>query len=230
MSKSKKRQGQSARQANMVVNPGRRMPNTRVRGSLSTNTIIKGNEAVVPLTTNGTAGIGTLIVPMIPGNINARVNSPISAVSALYSNGKYLPGTSFHYTPTVGTTTSGAVHICYIDNPELMLLAYIREAESRTAGNNNFANFVRSQSNSKTFAVWESFSVPINSLVRRKMFNVNTTIVLGESGNVLEFERSIQGMFLIAIEGGPPTNGVAVGRPWLNSTIALEGLRGAIDT
>lgn len=230
---TKKSRSRTTRQANVRFNPERRIPRAGIKGAITNTTTLKGNEALFGVNITATAGRGCFILPLLGGNAAQRVNSPIARVSSLYSNYKYLPGTTFHYSPSTGTTTPGVVHCCYIDNPELFKLAYEAEAQTNApvGSTNAFLDFVRSQHNSKTFAVWESFAMPINPVTRRKMFNVNETILLDRFGNVEEFERSIQGMFLVAVEGGPADSiGVSMGRPWMNTAITLEGLRGTLDT
>lgn len=208
-------------QANKVTNPGRRNVRTTVRGSVTKNTIITGNENFGSISTIA-GGVGAFNCVMSAGTGLGRVNSPIDAVARLYSNYKYLPGTVFHYVPAVGTTTSGSVTVAYVDNAEVMAAAVLASITPAT-----FGDFVRGAANAKTYSIWESFTYPIMPAVR-KLYNVNASLNPGVA-TPDEYERTTQGMFLISVESAP-SNLPAVGRIWVHTNIQLENLRGVVNT
>jgi hypothetical protein len=214
-------------QAQVRTNPAKRLVSTKVRGAIAGNTVLDGNEVFASIATTA-AGVQSIVHVCSGGSALGRINSPIAAVARLYSNFKYLPGTAIHYVPNVGTNTNGTVTICYIDNPEVMLLAI---TASLTPG--TFSDFVRAQANARSYSAWESFSYPIMPAVR-KMYHVNASLDFGavspnpELVTIDTVERSVQGMFLIGIDGAPANT--TIGRCWLHNKLQLENLRGLANT
>lgn len=140
----------------------------------------------------------------------------VGNVSELYNTYKYLPGTTFHYVPAVGVTTSGNIWISWVDNPELMVAANATVLTSAGWG-----DFVRSQSNAKCYPLWQAFTYSMPTSTRRKRFDVNNSIDYTNENLV---DRSVQGLFCVAVV--TPLIDTVVGRPFIHKHIDLEGLTG----
>lgn len=188
-------------------------PRSGVRGMISKNTRVRGNATGNNLFITATQD-GQRYVLDARGN---APNDPVSTVSTLYNTYKYLPGTTFHYVPAVGVTSSGNVHVAYVDNPEL--IAYGLGLTLSTAA---FNTFVLNQANCKTYPIWQSFTYTMPTATRRKMFDVNNSTTYTADEN----DRSVQGMFVISVES--PLTSTLVGRPFVHKVMELEGLQGTV--
>lgn len=194
---------------------------TRVKGRISENTIIRGNSFANTITTDsGGALCGA--VPLIAGNVDWMVASGMSGVSALYNTYRYLPGTMMHWVPQVSMSTTGVVYVAWVDNPEIFKNWYAIALTGVTA---NMVAFVKSIGNVKSYPIWQQFSQAMHPVMRRKRFDVNTTVDLANSDTL---DRCLQGAWLYAVEGGPASSVVA--RPYRYGVLDLEGLMGAAGT
>lgn len=227
MARKRQTRGGAVVQANVRTNPARRAVRPNIRGAIRESTIIRGNEALLSMDSQSNGSGGGLIA-MVPGLSLGRVQSSLSAVAGMYCNGKFMPGTVLHYAPSTGSTTSGVIHIAWIDNPEIIASAYANTSGGTpTVALNSAAwrDFVRSIGNVRTYSVWEAFDFPMPTTLRRKMFNVNATMTeTGELSQSPLVDRSAQGIWVWAVEGAPAV-ATAMGRPWIHAVLQLEGLR-----
>lgn len=190
-----------------------RQPRFNMRGQLLQNTMISGNRSLAGLISDTSGNAGAIYY--LDGRDGGY--DPAGVVSTLYNSFKYLPGTNFTYSPSVGLNTSGTVFVGYITNPELM--TYLE-------GLVNAANYVtltdrlRAVGNTKSGPLWSGFSMPMEPVYRRPKFDVNAAYSL----NVDTYDRSIQGAFVIAIVGAPATTVVC--RNIIHKKIQLFGLQG----
>ncbi len=131
--------------------------------------------------------------------LHSASNDAGGVVIRQYSN--YLTTRSkIIYTPAVGTTTTGTVFICYVDNPEMIY--YITNGLYTQT---QLTNIVQNFSTTKSTPVWQSLEVSLNRPPRRKMFSVDTT--LPSSSEVAD--RAVQGLWLVVTVNAP--NSTTVG-------------------
>lgn len=204
------------RKPNAVANTHaiqQRQPRFNVRGQLLQNTMISGNRSIGALSTDPSGFSGGIYY--LDGKDGGY--DPVGAVSTFYNTFKYLPGTSFTYSPSVGLNTPGTVFICYITNPELMV--YL-EGLVNNATFTTLNDRVRAVGNCKSGPLWAGFSVPMDTSYRRSKFDVNAAYSL----NVDTYDRSIQGAFVVSIIGGPAST--AICRNTLHKKIQLFELQG----
>lgn len=186
-------------------------PSKNVRGSITEKTRLSGNW-IAPSVFMGTTGQDGQRYYM-DGKRNP-LGDTVGGVSSLYNTYKYLPGTVFHYVPSVGVTTPGNVWIAWIDNPEIMSFA-----EGLVLTSTAWSDFVRTQSNAKCYPLWQSFTYSMPTDSRRKRFDVNNTIDY-TNDNLLD--RSVQGLFVVAVVTSLLSSTIA--RPFIHKHIDLEGL------
>lgn len=114
----------------------------------------------------------------IPGSPNGMPPSaPGPRIVANYSTGKFLPGTSVRWEPSVSFTQSGRIYVGFTDNPEVIedvsnrLATYLVTPNSTTYG--NLAAVVKGFGNVMSFPVWQETSIQVPSRLRRKRFDTN---------------------------------------------------------
>lgn len=189
-----------------------RVPRFNIRGSIADQTVLSGNRRVV-LTVAAGAGHQAVFL-----DINGiRVADPIADVGSLYRQYKYLPGTTFHWIPSVALTSTGTVAIAYIDNPEQIAQWLNQQSESARY------DFVTNIGNHKAYPIWKEFTYALTAQPRRLTFDVNSIQAVP---SVDDLERSTQGVFVISMQGVLPADGT-VARSYLHQKIMLRGLTGS---
>ncbi len=119
-----------------------------------------------------------------------------------------------HYTPAVGTTTSGKVWVGYTDNPEIIYKAI------GTYTTSDLLNIVKTLRHNNVFPVWQSWTMNVPNIApRRKMYSIDTTA----AGSSEIVDRCTHGAFIVALEGGPATTNVGV--LTASHEFALRGLQ-----
>lgn len=129
-------------------------------------------------------------------NSNEGAIRPAIDIAKHYQEYRYLNAVC-EWVPRVGPASSdagGRISIAYIDNPEQML------AFQLLATNAERVAYVRAVGGCKTFNVWERYAYKVPLTRRRKIFNVNTTHPEVASRTAPEFDRSTQGLVIIAYE------------------------------
>lgn len=201
-----------------------RAPRMSVRGQLTMNTIMQGNTQLAPVTTNAN-GLSGYVYPLVGqdlGTIGSASSDPIGRAATLYQQYKYLPGTLYTHVPSVGVNTPGNVYIAYVTNPEIIekLIGFTTGIPNYTA----FINGVRSIGNCKSIPIWQQTTLMMELIYRRPKFDVNAGVAAASAyTDPNENDRSVQGAFLVAIEGAPATTVVA--RPYMHKKVQLFELQ-----
>lgn len=196
-----------------TLNLARPLPRLKVKGRIGDMTVVKGNEYLSTITSDA-SGVLSGSCPLFGGQPSGLTASAINGVAALYSTFKYLPGTMLHWVPQVSMSTAGIVYMAYTDNPEVYTDWF------NAANNNAKLAVVRRIANVKSSPIWQPFSLPMPTTLRRKRFDVNPTC---PENSTDALDRSWQGAWLYAVEGTTPSTVVA--RPYRFAVLDLEGLR-----
>ncbi len=151
----------------------------------------------------------------IPGNTSGMIAPSGPQVASYYSTGKFLPGTTVEWVPSVGFTTSGRVYIGFTDNPEVMsaIIATVNTASYQTA--------VKSLGDVISFPVYQNEKFSIPTRLRRKMFDTNSTV---STGDVNVYDRCAQTAMFFLVEGAPAST--TVGGFRYEDNLMVEGLTG----
>lgn len=197
----------------MMQGQQRKSRNTqpRMKSQNADSTILDYN-AIGTTVVTGTGGSTTDLRPYIPGVSNGLNGSAGPSVAGYYSTGKFLPGTSAKWEPSVSFTTSGRVYVGFTDNPEVVSKFIAGAAVDRTSA-------IRSLSNVTSFPVWQETDIQVPSRLRRKMFDVNQTI---DVSNVDALDRSMQTAMLFAVDGAAAN--LTVGSFWFHDKLVVEGM------
>lgn len=210
--------------ANQPVNGGVRK--RRNSAPTSDGTRIKYNavQQAFPTVTSGYTGEIRSYVPGLKPPLAQTVGPELVSY---YSTGKFLPGTSARWEPSVSFTTTGRVFVGFTDNPEVATSIATLFGTALTAGTaaawGDYANAVKGLGSLQSWPVWQETEVSVPSNLRRKMFDVNETLTIGP--DVLD--RSMQTLMAVAIEGLPG----GVGNPggfWFHDNVQVEGLHGTL--
>jgi len=145
------------------------------------------------------------------------------AICSYYATGKFLPGTTVRWEPSVSFTTSGRVFVGFTDNPEVMeamnLALNTYYLTPTTATYNTIANLVKSLGDVRSFPIWQETEIPFPTRTRRKRFDSNVTIGLTD---VNQLDRSAQTTMYAAFEGLPTPVGS-------NTDLGVFGFRDVVD-
>lgn len=101
---------------------------------------------------------------------------------------------TLHYTPAVGTTTAGIVHMGYYDNPELVL-----KAQNGTYTAAELLSLAKSSPISIKGPVWLAMELPASMSKRRARYASNSTFPTTRS----EVDLEVHGTWITATEGVP---------------------------
>lgn len=190
-----------------------------------------GDTSVVKYSTLGSnVGTGAVVAGTAydrvytPGNGVGLSNASGAALVGYYSTGKFLPGTSIRWEPSVSFTTSGRVVVGFTDNPEVIAdILTAKSAYEATPGTvlfNAYLNKVKSLGSVRAFPVWQETQVPFPTRLRRKRFDINETSALDI--NILD--RSAQTYMCVAIEGCPLST--TFGSFHYHDVLDVEGITG----
>lgn len=156
-------------------------------------------------------------------NFAGPVNSAGVRVAGCYSTYKFLPGSKVEWIPNVGFTTSGRIYIGFTDNPEVIgamnFLAQEYMGAPETSKALAYGNAVKLLGNVKSYQVFERFTLPIPTRLRRKRFS-NNTAMDGLSSAV--HDKSTQLAMFAFVEGVP--NG-SIGSFQYHDVLDVEGMR-----
>jgi len=149
-------------------------------------------------------------------------NTAGAILTSFYSSGKFCPGTSLMWEPSVSFTTSGRVICGFTDNPEVaVVITDLRTTFLATPSAATFSpllNAVKGLGSVQAFPVWQATSVNFPTRLRRKRFDVNTAV----ANNVDTYDRSLQTAFFACVEGGPLSTNF--GSFLYNDVIDVEGV------
>jgi len=178
-------------------------------------TVIKYSTLGSTVTTD-TSGVGYAKRFYIPGNVSGAYLSNTAGISiaGFYSTGKFTPGTTIRWEPSVSFSTPGRVYVGFTDNPEVANI--INQVSPISA----YANAVKGLGDVVSFPVWQETEIKFPTKLRRKMFDVNITADLTDS-NVLD--RCAQTVMFMVVDGTPIST--SVGSFWFHDRLQLEGLQ-----
>lgn len=147
----------------------------------------------------------------IPGNATALTVPIGPSVVSYYSTAKFLPGTRLRWEPSVSFTISGRVYVAFTDNPEVI-------ADVAALTGTSFGNAVKGMGSVVSFPVWQETDIPFPTRTRRKMFDVNETILT----NVDVLDRSAQTAVFVHVDGTPANT--RAGSMWYHDEVLVEGM------
>lgn len=172
-------------------------------------------------------GLGGFRRHYIPG-FGATMSNPYgSAICSYYSTGIFKPGTTITYEPSVSFTTPGRVVCGFTDNPEVISLIEAKLLAAYAAPTNvalwtDYVSAVQSLGSVRTFPVWQETQIPFPTKLRRKRFDVNTTIT--NDANI--YDRSCQCTLYVAFVG--TTADINPGILRFHDVVDVEGIQPAI--
>lgn len=140
----------------------------------------------------GASAQSTGYVTLAPALHNTS-NDPGATITRQYSN-YVVRASRIHYTPAVGTTTTGIIFIAFIDNPEMIY--------NVTAGvylASELVNIAQNMSTCKSGPIWEPLEVAMSKSPRRKIFSVDRN----NPSNPEAADRAVQGLWLIVTQNAP---------------------------
>ncbi len=149
----------------------------------------------------------------IPGSSSGLAAASGATICSFYSTGKFLPGTTAEWVPSVGFTTSGRVYVGYTDNPELT-------ATITGLTGSAYATAVKSLGDVISFPVYQNEKWAVPTKLRRKMFDANAS--WSATADVLD--RCMQTTMFVYIEGAPV--GTALGGMRFEDNVMVEGITG----
>lgn len=153
----------------------------------------------------------------VPGNPAGFTSPTGPTVAGYYSTGKFLPGTTVEWVPSVGFTTSGRVYIGFTDNPELAstIISAVNTA--------SYATYVKGLGDVISFPVYQNEKFSIPTRLRRKMFDTNVSL----TNDVNVLDRSLQTAMFVLVDGAPAST--AVGGFRFEDHLMVEGLTGVVS-
>jgi len=134
----------------------------------------------------------------------------LTNIAACYELEK-LVSCTVRWQPSVGMTTTGTVYMGYIDNAE-MIAKWGSYGADRYTIIKNLPDMVSTSIYAPMTCVWRKPA-------RRRWYNLDKSITATDASQV---ERSVMGLFVYFIEGGP--SGLNVGSFVLEETHLLSGL------
>lgn len=144
------------------------------------------------LSATGGAAQATEFLPLQP-TAYATANDAGGQVLRNYQEYSMVRAT-LHYTPAVGTTTAGIVHMGYYDNPELVL-----KAQNGVYTASDLLALAKSSPISIKGPVWLAMELPASMSKRRARYASNSTFPTTRS----EVDLEVHGAWICATEGVP---------------------------
>jgi hypothetical protein len=159
---------------------------------------------------------GTVITyrPFIPGNSNALFGSAGQTIAGFYSTGKFLPGTRIRWEPSVSFNTTGRVYTAFSDNPVVVGNWLALTTSQR-------GDFVKGLQDMISFPVWQETDITFPTRIRRKMFDVNSSVSLPDVNGL---DRCMQTFMFIYVDGAPAS--ISLGSFWFHDKLQVEGMVG----
>lgn len=193
-----------------------------------------GDSSVVRYSTLGSnVGTGATVSGTVfsryfcPGYPGGLVNASGPALTSYYSTGKFMPGTTVRWEPSVSFTTNGRVIVGFTDNPEMIVTVQtLLETFITTPSVANFNAYlaaVKGMGSVRAFPVWQETSLPFPQRLRRRRFDTNVTINTTDPNVV---DRSVQVAMFVAIEGPPLST--TLGSFHFHDVIDVEGITGLV--
>lgn len=204
----------SRKQAQMPVKGGtRRNRNKQPKiNSTSSDSSVVRYQTLSNVVGIDATGSATQLRQYVPGNSAFMANGAGPTIVSFYSTAKFLPGTSVRWEPSCSFTITGRVYVGFSDNPEFSIIWQAASAATRL-------NLVRGLGSVISFPVWQETNIPFPNRLRRKMFDINTTV----TADTNDLDRCMQTCMYIGIDGGP-TTAQNVGSFWFKDVVAVEGV------
>lgn len=174
-----------------------------------------GGTTIV-VTSSGSTALSRWYIPGFKDPAAISESTGVS-IADFYSTGVFKPGTTAHWVPSVGFTTSGRIFVGWCDNAEA--IAFYDAASVINRG-----VFVRSLANCVSHPIYTEFTYNIPTKIRRKRFDVNNDVVTSDAP-VEVIDRCVQGAFLIYIEGMTLLADTGVGQFLFNDVLDVEGIK-----
>jgi hypothetical protein len=176
-------------------------------------------------TTKGTTGCGGGNRLYIPGYGAGLLDlCPGPRIVNNYSTGKFVPGTSIRWEPSVSFTTSGRGYVGFSDNPETVKDINDRLVTFLTTPNvTNYVNYaliVKNLGNVISFPVWQETPITVPTRLRRKMFDCNGTV----SDTVDVLDRSMQTAMFWCFDGVDAEEEFYLGSFHYHDNVVVEGI------
>lgn len=187
------------------------------------STIIKYRTLGQVAVTGSTGGYATVARYYVPGWGGNLTNPTGPNLVAAYSTGKFLPGTTIKWEPSVSFTKTGRVYVAFTDNPEAV--AAIGTALDAVVDSTTYliySELVKSLGSVESFPVWMERDIRFPTRLRRKRFDVNYTTSVTTT-DVLD--RCMQTTMFVAIEGCG-SGAEQIGQFNFHDTVDVEGMTG----
>lgn len=192
----------------------RRTSQPKVSQLSGTSSVIK-YSALGSLVTSDTSGDAIYARTYAPGFGGGLNNTVGPTIVSYYSTAKFTSSTKTRWEPSVSFNTSGRVYVGFTDNPEAIASLYSLAGSSVTS----YIQAVKGLGDVISFPVWQETDVSVPSRLRRKMFDVNGTVV-NTDVNVLD--RSAQTAMFVAVDGMPAST--RAGTFWFHDDVVVEGI------
>lgn len=192
----------------------RRNKQPNIKQTSGTSSVVKYSALGQTLSSdvNGDVWYHRLYIPGFSGGLTQTVGP---AVVGYYSTGKFQPGTTLRWEPSVSFNTTGRVYVGFTDNPEV--IENLRPLSGGTA-----VNAVKGLGDVISFPVWQETEIPFNTRMRRKMFDTNLTFTSG----IDTVDRCCQTAMFLAVDGMPAST--RAGSLWFHDNVAVEGMTNII--
>lgn len=172
-------------------------------------------------------GLGGFRRHYVPGH-GATLSNPYGpAIVSFYSTGVFKPGTTITYEPSVSFTTPGRVVCGFTDNPEVIAMIQSKLDQCYASPTNatlwgEYLAAVQSLGSVRTFPVWQETQIPFPTKLRRKRFDINSTI----SNDANVYDRSCQTSLFVAFVGTTPDINPGVLR--FHDVVDVEGIHSTV--
>lgn len=181
-------------------------------------TVVRYSSLGSSLSTGTGSNQGLVSRYYVPGYTSDLVNGSGASIVSFYSTGKFLPGTSVKWEPSVSFTTSGRVVVGFTDNPEI-ISAIGTLASNASTSYAPYLAAVKGLGSVRSFPVWQETTVPFPSRLRRKRFDINATVNTLQADTL---DRCAQTAMFVAVEGAPTST--ALGSFWYHDVVDVEGV------
>lgn len=198
-----------------------------------------GDAAVVKYRTEGATLAAAASADhrlFIGGNTNGLQagRSPGPIVVSCYNNYRFMPGTRIKWEPSVGSTATGRLYYCFLDNSELiarMMEMYTNWRADPTSTNyNTIASAIRSVGNCESFPIWMEKEITFPTYSRKKQYSVETQYEFDYSTpadrerHYNTVDRTTQkGFFYIVLGAEAPSTG-NFGSFWYHDVVQVQGV------
>lgn len=240
MAKNRKSVGSRAQQPRRAPNLQLKAQRTSNAGSIITyNAVGDSVYSNTGSSSNGLSGIARVYMPGIDtfstytaSVSNKLVGIPTSTCAGRnliqsYSTGRFLPGTTASWTPSVGFTSPGRIFVGFTDNPEVAygMLALLATSLTTYAAADYVAygSAVKNLANVVSYQIFEPFTVSMPTVIRKKRFDCNAVEPLSATTGTDALDRCMQQCMFVYIEGADGIT--SPGGFMFHDKVDVEGIR-----